>query len=106
MLRQRLITAGLLVPIFLWIIYQGGWIYNVVVLVLLTVALWEFVEIAAKVSLRPSRVISLLSLWVLVGVTGLTAGNWLLPCIVVVLMITTVWYVIDYEKGATQALQS
>ena len=62
MLRQRLVTAGLLVPIFLWVIYQGGWIYNIVVLVLLSVAVWEFVEIAAKVSLSPSRVISLMSL--------------------------------------------
>jgi phosphatidate cytidylyltransferase len=106
MLRQRLVTAGLLVPIFLWVIYQGGWIYNIVVIVLLTVAVWEFVEIAAKVSLSPSRVISLLSLWVLVGVTGMTPGNWLLPCMVVILIIATVWHVIDYEKGATRSLQS
>ena len=88
MLRERLVTAGLLVPIFLWVIYQGGWVYNVVVFVLLTIAVWEFFEIAAKVSLRPSRVISLLSMWVFVAVTGVTADNWLLPGIVAVLMIT------------------
>ena len=106
MLRQRLVTAGLLVPLFLWVIYQGGWIYNIVVLVLLSVAVWEFVEIAAKVSLSPSRVISLLSLWVFVGVTGMTTGNWLLPCMVVILIVATVWHIIDYEKGATRSLQS
>ena len=106
MLRERLVTAGLLVPIFLWVIYQGGWIYNVVVLVLLTVAIWEFCEIATKASLRPSRAISLLSMWALAAVSGLTTGNWLLACIVVSIMITTIWHIVDYEKGATHSLQN
>ena len=106
MLRERLVTAGLLVPIFLWVIYQGGWIYNVVVLVLLTVAIWEFCEIATKASLRPSRAISLLSMWALASVSGLTTGNWLLACIVVSIMITTIWHIVDYEKGATHSLQN
>ena len=105
MLRERLVTAGLLVPIFLWVIYQGGWIYNVVVLVLLTVAIWEFCEIATRASLRPSRAISLLSMWALAAVSGLTTGNWLLACIVVSIMITTIWHIVDYEKGATLSLQ-
>ena len=106
MLRERLVTAGLLVPIFLWVIYQGGWIYNVVVLVLLTVAIWEFCEIATRASLRPSRAISLLSMWALAAVSGLTTGNWLLACIVVSIMITTIWHIVDYEKGATHSLQN
>ena len=106
MLRERLVTAGLLVPIFLRVIYQGGWIYNVVVLVLLTVAIWEFCEIGAKASLRPSRAISLLSMWALAAVSGLTTGNWLLACIVVSIMITTIWHIVDYEKGATHSLQN
>ena len=106
MLRERLVTAGLLVPIFLWVIYQGGWIYNVVVFVLLTVAIWEFCEIGAKASLRPSRAISLLSMWALAAVSGLTSGNWLLACIVVSIMITTIWHIVDYEKGATHSLQN
>ena len=106
MLRHRIATAGVLVPIFLWVIYYGGWIYNAVVLTLLTVALWEFVEIAGKVSLRSSRLISLLSLWVFASVTGITIDkNWLLPCIVAILMAATIWHVIDYERGALYSLQ-
>ena len=106
MLRHRIATAGVLVPIFLWVIYYGGWIYNAVVLALLTVALWEFVEIAGKVSLRSSRLISLLSLWAIASVTGITIDkNWLLPCIVVILMAATIWHVIDYERGALYSLQ-
>ncbi|MBS59915.1 MAG: hypothetical protein CL606_01160 [Anaerolineaceae bacterium] len=106
MLRERLVTAGLLVPIFLWVIYQGGWIYNVVVFVLLTIAVWEFFEIAAKVSLSPSRVIGLLSMWAFAAVTGVTTDNWFLPCVFAVLMITTIGHIIDYEKGATHSLQN
>ncbi len=106
MLRQRIATAGVLVPIFIWVIYHGGWIYNAVVIALLTVAVWEFVEIAGKVPLRPSRVISLLSLWAFASVTGVTTDkNWLLPCIVAVLMATTIWHIIDYERGALHSLQ-
>ena len=106
MLRHRIATAGVLVPIFLWVIYYGGWIYNAVVLALLTVALWEFVEIAGKVSLRSSRLISLLSLWAIASVTGITIDkNWLLPCIVAILMAATIWHVIDYERGALYSLQ-
>ena len=106
MLRHRIATAGVLVPIFLWVIYYGGWIYNAVVLTLLTVALWEFVEIAGKVSLRSSRLISLLSLWAIASVTGITIDkNWLLPCIVAILMAATIWHVIDYERGALYSLQ-
>ena len=68
------------------------------VFVLLTIAVWEFFGIAAKVSLRPSRVISLLSMWVFVAVTGVTADNWLLPGIVAVLMITTILSITRREQ--------
>lgn len=106
MLRHRIATAGVLVPIFLWVIYRGGWIYNAVMLVLLTVAIWEFVEIAGKASLRPSKVISLLSLLLFASFTGVTTDkNWLLPCIVAVLIIVTIWHIIDYERGALYSLQ-
>ena len=106
MLKKRLLTASVLIPIFLWIINYGSWVYTFTVLILLSLAVIEFANIAQKISLRPSLIISLLGLWVIVGcIVVENYSEMLVPVLVLFIVVTLIWHMIDYELGAEQSWQ-
>ena len=55
MMRQRLITSIIMVPALVYVIRQGGVLYTVAVVALLTIAAWEYTELASKANTRPPR---------------------------------------------------
>ncbi|HJO33911.1 MAG TPA: phosphatidate cytidylyltransferase [Anaerolineales bacterium] len=105
MLRQRLTTAALLVPVFLWVIHRGGWLYGVVVLVLLTIGAWEFTRIATVAGTRPSASVSIAGVWAIAGGVALADGRWMVPVVAALLLCATAWHVIAFERGARTPLQ-
>ena len=105
MLHQRLITAALLVPVFLWVTHRGGWLYGVVVLVLLTIGAWEFTRIAAVAGARPSAWVSIAGVWAIAGGVALADGRWMVPAVAALLLCATAWHVIAFERGARTPLQ-
>ncbi|MDP6793598.1 MAG: phosphatidate cytidylyltransferase [Anaerolineales bacterium] len=105
MLRQRLITAALLVPVFLWVIYVGGWLYSAVVLALLSIGAWEFKRIAAVANVRLSTWISIAGVWAITVTVAQMEGRWMIPVVVALLLFGTVWHVVAFERGARSPLQ-
>jgi phosphatidate cytidylyltransferase len=104
-LRQRLITAALLVPVFLWVIHRGGWLYIAVVLALLTVGALEFTRISALMELRPSIWISIAGVWGVAGAVASVDGRWIVPALAALLLCGTAWHVFAFERGAGAPLQ-
>ncbi len=105
MLRHRLLTATLLVPVFLWVIHLGGWLYSAVVLVLLAIGAWEFTRIAAIADVRPSTWISIAGVWAVAGAVVLMDGRWMIPVVVTLLLCSMAWHVFSFERGARTPLQ-
>jgi len=105
MLRQRLITAALLAPVFLWVIYLGGWLYSAVVLALLSIGAWELTRIAALADARPSTWISIGGVWAVAGAVARMDGRWMVLVIVALIIFGTAWHVIAFERGAHTPLQ-
>ena len=105
MLRRRLLTATLLVPVFLWVIHLGGWLYSAVVLVLLAIGAWEFTRIAEIADVRPSTWIIFTGVWAVAGAVALMDGRWVIPVLVTLLLCGTAWHIFAFEGGARMPLQ-
>jgi len=102
MLSQRVKAAVIFVPLVLVLIYIGGWAFNLFVLALLLVGAFEYTRLFAKMGYRTSLVV------LIAGVTLLVAQRWFLKdahlgiLLSVLVLITTVAALIEYEKGATK----
>ena len=102
MLRQRLITAAFLVPVFLWVIHMGGWLYSAVVIVLLSIGAWEFTRIAAVADTYPSTWISVAGVWAVAVAVAMMDVRMMIPVVVVILLCGTAWHVYDFERGGAR----
>jgi len=101
MLRERLTTILVLLPILLGIIAAGGWIYAAAIVVVLGLAAAEFGMLFHHLDRRPS--IPILAggaglFAVLRGLHGFSSSHW---AIVLVVLLAMLWHLIDYERGAS-----
>lgn len=58
-LLKRVIVAIIAIPLAVFVIYIGGWTFNIVVLGISLVALWEYYKIAEKKQAYPNKHIGL-----------------------------------------------
>jgi phosphatidate cytidylyltransferase len=54
MLRQRLLVSAILIPLAVIAIYFGGYIYQILIIVLLMIAAWEYHKLLNKMELEPA----------------------------------------------------
>ncbi|MFQ5943552.1 MAG: phosphatidate cytidylyltransferase [Anaerolineales bacterium] len=103
MLRRRAIITILFLPILIWLIVQGGWLYVGTIAIVLGLAASEFGRLFHKVDLRPS--IPML----VVGVIGLVIARFQLEAdqtallLAAIALLSMVWHMVDYERGATRS---
>lgn len=103
MLRQRALVAILLLPILVWVIDLGGWLYVAVVAMALGLAAAEYGLLFRRSGLRPA-----LPLLVL-GASGLIVARAMLSFEAQRLMLAAfglagmTWHLLDYERGAERS---
>lgn len=99
MLAKRVLVVALLLPLGLLIIYAGGVYFAAFVVLILSLAAWEYSNLFHAGNYLPSGVI------VVVGVAGLAAGRywngfesapWLVSLFV---LISMTYHLIAYERG-------
>ena len=101
MLSQRVKAAVVFVPLVLVLIYLGGWAFNLFVLALLLVGAFEYTRLFDQMGYRASLAV------LIVGVTMFVVQRWFLTdahlgvLLSLLILITAVAALIDYEKGAT-----
>lgn len=99
MLRQRVIVAILLLPILIWVIVQGGWIYVLVVAAVLAEAAAEYGLLFRRSNLTPSIPLLVVGVAVLVIARyrlGFDAQALLLAALGLAAM---TWHLLGYERG-------
>jgi phosphatidate cytidylyltransferase len=108
MLRQRLLTALLLLPPGLFCIFQGGAFYYILFAIFLGLAAHEYAAMMQRLGGRPAR--GLIIGGVLLLTTAQTlATSWprleLLSggALTALLIAATTWHLVDFERGATTA---
>jgi len=103
MLRQRVIISVLFLPVLIWLIARGGWLYVAGVAFALGIAASEFGQLFRKVDLRPS--VPLL----IVGVVALVIARFQLEAeetallLAAIALLSMTWHLVDFERGAPRS---
>ncbi len=103
MLAQRVKAALIFVPLVLILMFFGGWVFNLFMVVILLVAGYEYVKLFKLTGFNPSLLITLL------GIFLMALQRWLLPAwfdgvtFSLLLFITGVHALIRYETGDREA---
>ena len=100
MFRERVATAILLLPVVLWVIADGRWLYLAGVGFALGVAAIEFGRLFRTGGLRPAAPV------MLGGVVALVVGRYLYGflhtdiLLALCCLASMTWHLVDYERGA------
>ncbi len=103
MLTQRLVVTIILLPAGVLVIHLGGWVYAVVVAVLLSLAAWEFGGLFRVEGLQPSSGLIVAGTLVLVlgrAANGFDSAPWIL---VIFMLASMTHHLIAYERGRDKA---
>jgi phosphatidate cytidylyltransferase len=103
MLKTRILVIVILLPVGLFLIYLGGWIFAAFVALVLGLAGWEFTRLFQASNLRPALAV------VIGGVVLLALGrqwddfassSWLITLLILVAM---TYHLIAFERGRDRA---
>lgn len=103
MLKERLAVTLLLLPLVLWVIADGSWLYLAAIITVLVLAGAEYALLFRTHGLRPSLPL------IVCGVAILTASRFLVgfdhtPLLLTFLcLVSMVWHLVDYERGASRS---
>jgi phosphatidate cytidylyltransferase len=103
MLVSRLLVSIVVLPIGLMAIYLGGFPYNILIILLLVLAAWEYVLLFRLGGLRPAGflipggalLLALGRMW-----DGFLSAPWLISLLILVSM---TYHLLAYERGRDQA---
>lgn len=102
MLRERLQVSILLVPAIVGVVALGGWIYALVISVVLGVAAWEFWRMFQQGGYYPSKIILIGGTVLLgLGIFFSQSNSGFLISLIILCAMTA--HVIDYERGRDNA---
>ena len=100
MLKERIAVALLLLPVLVWVIADGGWLYAGGVALVLALAAAEFGLMFRRQRLRPALPLLLLGVAALAlsrFASGFNHGPAILTGLI---LLSMVWHLVDYERGA------
>jgi phosphatidate cytidylyltransferase len=103
MLRERVLVAIVLIPLFAGIIYLGGWVFTLAIALILALAAWEFGLLFRKSEFSPSLLLLAIGVVLLSAVrfvVGFENSGTYLSAIILVIML---WHLVDYERGAERS---
>lgn len=103
-MKARVITAVALGPPVIFAIAQGGWWFNGLVLVALSVSAVEWVQLAAQGGQRVSGGLILLLVWLFVADRLTPQVDLLSPGLVLLLVASMGWAVLRYRQGSDGAM--
>ena len=100
MLRERLLVTLLLLPILIWILARGGWLFAGAVALVLGLAAAEYGLLFRNAGLRPSLQLLVIGVAMLVlARAGLTL-EWQALSLTGLTLMALTWHLLDYERGA------
>jgi phosphatidate cytidylyltransferase len=92
-LVRRLLSALVLVPILLVLVWLGGWWFAAVVLLTITLATWEYLQMLRELGLQPTIVYAMALLWLLIAYFALGDQGFFQPILSFLLIASLAWHV-------------
>lgn len=102
-LAKRVLVVAILLPIGLALIYYGGVPYALMIVLIVGLASWEYVNIFRAGGLKPALIwVPLGSILFVAGraINGFESTPWILSLVILVSM---AYHLVDYERGRDQA---
>ena len=103
MLRQRIIISVLFLPVLIWLIARGGWLYVAGVALALGLAASEFGQLFRRVDLRPSIPLLVLGVVTLVIARFQLDAEQTAMLLAAIALLSMTWHLVDYERGAPRS---
>ena len=96
----RIVSATVLLPIVLGLLWVGGWGFFALVAVLITAATWEYVRLLSLLAYKPSYPFAIGLLWAILLTFHLSSTNYLQPALGGLLVVSLAWHVLR-DRTAT-----
>jgi len=104
MIRYRLLSAGVLIPIVLGVTCLGGVWFLGLVMIALTLAGYEYTVLLKRRDDHPALVPVLAIIWLFILDAAFPQAQLLRPGLTMFVLGTLTWAIIRYERGCTAAL--
>ncbi len=101
MLGKRTLVAAIITPLALAAIYVGGTVYQVLIILLLAVAAWEYTRLLKKINLETPLLLILGGVIILGAVRALFSFNYLAALLSAFIMLAAAYHIFDYERRDT-----
>lgn len=101
MLVQRLIVAIVLIPIGVWVVATGGWLFAAVVILALGYAAWEYWRLFIRGGYQPSAPVLILGVAALALARQFFQLNYSDLVLAVVALLAMAYHVFHFEQGAS-----
>jgi phosphatidate cytidylyltransferase len=103
MLRERVAVILVILPFLLWVVVDGGWLYLIIILTVLSLAVVEFGLMFRNHGLRPALPLLVLGVALLVVVRFLFGFKYTPILLAGFCLVSQVWHLSDYERGANHS---
>jgi phosphatidate cytidylyltransferase len=99
MLRVRILSAVVLLPIFVAFLLLGSWWFFVLMLVALSLAGWEFVKLMQKGNHSPWLPAVWSLIWLALLDAKLSGPSFLVPAVTLVMVVALIWSMKTFSQG-------
>lgn len=93
-LAQRLISSAVLLPTALFLMFKGGWWFFTLILVVMTLATWEYVHMLRHHGYLAEYAFALPMLWAILLDFCFPDGHYLQPALAILLLLSLAWHVL------------
>jgi phosphatidate cytidylyltransferase len=106
MLKQRVLSAIVFVPIFLGLGYLGGLVFDLFLALVLSIAGFEYARMMKHAGFQGSAILMIAAILALLLCQILGASDFMIYILMAILAIFAVYALVKYEQDDTQAFQS
>lgn len=103
MLRERIAVALLILPLGMWIISEGGWLYTAVITMILCLAVVEYGGLFRNRGSRPAIPLMVVGVAMLAVGRHIAAFDWAAEMLALSCLAGMLWHLVDFERGAPSA---
>jgi phosphatidate cytidylyltransferase len=99
MLRARVISAIVMLPVVLGLLYLGGWWFFSLVGVVLSVAAWEYGRLLQRADRQVWLPAALALIWLSLVEAVVTSSDIMIPGLILILLASLAWAMTRYVRG-------
>lgn len=98
MFRQRIVVTAIIIPLAIFVIYSGSYIYQITIITLLAIAAWEYIKLLKKIELNPAIPLVILGVILLPLIRALVQFNYGSATLTLLIFGIAAYHIIQYER--------